>query len=154
MSDAQSSWVDEFQAVFWTAKRAMTDAADAAYRRHGVRGGQQFILMCLWETDGLSPGEIARRLGLATPTVTKATSRMESAGLVRREPHPRDARLVGIHLTDRGRELQAVLGEEMHQLSQRALRSMGERDRERFVGYLSDLRRNVSGTADQADATG
>jgi MarR family transcriptional regulator, organic hydroperoxide resistance regulator len=33
--------------VFWAAKRAMVQAADAAYRRHGVREGQQFILMGL-----------------------------------------------------------------------------------------------------------
>ena len=64
MSDPQIDWLsDEFQAVFWSAKRALKEAADLAYRSHGVRNGQQFILMCLWDVDGLTPGEIARRLG-------------------------------------------------------------------------------------------
>jgi DNA-binding MarR family transcriptional regulator len=50
-----------------------------AFGSHGVRAGQQFILRTLWDEDGLTPGEIARRLGLPTPTVTKATALVESA---------------------------------------------------------------------------
>src|SRR5580692_7637247 len=87
------------------AERAMTendalppagDSPDAApepataFARHGVHEGQQFVLRSLWAEDGLTPGEVARRLGLATPTVTRATTRMEAAGLLRREPHPSD----------------------------------------------------------------
>jgi DNA-binding MarR family transcriptional regulator len=135
---------DEFQAVFWSAKRAMATAAEAAYQRHGVRQGQQFILQCLWEEDGLTPGEIARRLGLATPTVTKATTRMAAAGLVTRGPHARDARLVRIHLTERGTALRKVLDEEMDALSDRALRSLDESERAQFVRFLGELRRNLT----------
>jgi DNA-binding MarR family transcriptional regulator len=83
-------WAENFLTAFWAAKRAMATASEAAYSRHGVRAGQQFILHCLWDNDGLAPGEIARRLGLATPTVTRAATRMEAAGLLRREPHPTD----------------------------------------------------------------
>lgn len=145
MSDARSQWLsDDFQLAFWTAKRAMAEAAEAAYRRHGVRGGQQFILMCLWEEDGLTPGEIARRLDLATPTVTKATKRMEATGLVARRPHPGDARLVLIHLTDRGRDLRKVLDEEMRRLSGRALRTLSEEERAQFARFLDELRRNLT----------
>ncbi|MQA86770.1 MAG: MarR family transcriptional regulator [Streptosporangiales bacterium] len=145
MSDARSQWLsDDFQPAFWTAKRAMVEAAEAAYRRHGVREGQQFILMCLWEEDGLTPGEIARRLGLATPTVTKATKRMEPAGLVVRKPHPSDARLVLIYLTDRGRNLEKVLDEEMRRLSGRALRTLSEEEQAQFIRFLHELRRNLT----------
>ncbi|MFC7744437.1 MarR family transcriptional regulator [Nocardiopsis composta] len=49
------------------------------------------------------PGEIAGRLGLATPTVTRTVTRMEGSGLVERHPHPTDARLVSVRLTERGR---------------------------------------------------
>jgi DNA-binding MarR family transcriptional regulator len=134
---------DEFQTAFWTAKRAMAMAAEAAYNRHGVRAGQQFILQCLWETDGLAPGEIARRLELSTPTVTRATTRMEGAGLLRREPHPTDARLVRLRLTDRGRALESVIAEEMVRLSERALRTLDATEREQFVRFLGEIRRNL-----------
>jgi MarR family transcriptional regulator, organic hydroperoxide resistance regulator len=136
--------VDDFQTAFWGAKRAMAVAAEAAYNRHGVRSGQQFILRCLWEQDGLTPGEIARRLELATPTVTRAATRMEAAGLLRRSPHPTDARLVRLVLTDRGRELESVIAEEMHKLSEKALHGLSAAEREQLLRFLQEIRVNVS----------
>src|SRR3569833_980889 len=85
---------DEFQAAFWAAKRAMFDAGEAAFQRHGVRSGQQWILRCLWTEDGRTPGEIAKELELSTPTVTKAAMRMETSGNNEQHPDPQDTRLV------------------------------------------------------------
>jgi DNA-binding MarR family transcriptional regulator len=133
----------DFQTAFWAAKRAMTAAAEASYNRHGVRAGQQFILHCLWQTDGLSPGEVARALGLATPTVTRAATRMEATGLLRREPHPTDARLVRLRLTDRGRELRTVMAKEMSDLGERALAGLDGAERDQFVRLLHTLKRNL-----------
>ncbi|MET8155576.1 MarR family transcriptional regulator [Sphaerisporangium sp. NPDC005289] len=134
----------DFQTAFWTAKRAMALASEAAYNRHGVRSGQQFILRCLWENDGMAPGEIARLLELSTPTVTRAATRMEAAGLLRREPHPTDARLVRLLLTDRGRELESVIDEEMARLSERALRTLDAAEREQFLRFLGEIRQNLT----------
>ncbi|MGW4638892.1 MarR family winged helix-turn-helix transcriptional regulator [Sphaerisporangium sp. NPDC004334] len=134
----------DFQTAFWTAKRAMALASEAAYNRHGVRSGQQFILRCLWENDGMAPGEIARLLELSTPTVTRAATRMEAAGLLRREPHPTDARLVRLLLTDRGRELEGVIDEEMTRLSERALRTLDAAEREQFLRFLGEIRQNLT----------
>ena len=52
-----------------------------------------------------TPGQVAKRLDLATPTVTRAATRMEAAGLLHRAPHPSDARLVRLCLTAEGRAL-------------------------------------------------
>jgi MarR family transcriptional regulator, organic hydroperoxide resistance regulator len=136
---------DEFQKAFWAAKRAMAEAGEAAFQRHGVRSGQQWILRCLWAEDGLSPGEIARRLDLATPTVTKAATRMEAAGLLTRRAHPHDARLVCLRLTDRGRGLEKDIADEMHQLAERALATLGEEERAALVRYLTEIRDNLHG---------
>jgi DNA-binding MarR family transcriptional regulator len=140
---AQGGVRDEFQTAFWEAKRAMAMAAEAAYNTHGVRAGQQFILRCLWETDGLTPGEVARRLELATPTVTRAATRMEAAGLLRRQAHPTDARLVKLVLTDRGRELEGVIAKEMRALSDRALAGLDPAERAHYVRFLRLTRRNI-----------
>ncbi len=135
---------DEFQGVFWATKRALAEAADVAYRAHGVRDGQQFLLRELWKEDGLAPGELARRLGLATPTVTRAAIRMEVAGLVTREPDLRDRRLVRIRLTERGRELEAVLDAETRTLSDRALAGFDENDRAALIRALDRIRGNLA----------
>jgi DNA-binding MarR family transcriptional regulator len=134
---------DEFQAAFWAAKRAMAVAAEGAYNRHGVRAGQQFILQCLWETDGQAPGEIAKQLGLSTPTVTRAASRMEAAGLLGREPHPSDARLVRLCLTERGQALRDIIATEMQALTGRALHGIDQADSDRLVQLLHTIQANL-----------
>jgi DNA-binding MarR family transcriptional regulator len=133
----------DFQSVFWATKRVMAAASAAAFARHGVHEGQQYILLCLWAEDGLTPGEVARRLGLATPTVTRATARMEAAGLLGREPDPADRRRVRLVLTDRGRSLEKVIGEEMAELNERALASLDSADRGALIHSLEQIRRNL-----------
>ncbi|HEX8007043.1 MAG TPA: MarR family transcriptional regulator, partial [Trebonia sp.] len=105
---------------------------------------QQFVLRSLWAEDGLPPGEIARRLGLSTPTVTRATIRMEAAGLLRREPHPSDGRMVRLRLTSRGRDLEKVIDAEMDKLTERALATLGDTERAALIGALRQIRRNLS----------
>jgi DNA-binding MarR family transcriptional regulator len=136
--------VEDFQTAFWAAKRAMTAASEAAFGRHGVRAGQQYILFTLWEEDCLAPGEVARRLDLSTPTVTRAATRMEAASLLARKPHPTDRRLVRLCLTPRGRSLQREIRSEMAELTERALGALTPRQRADFVRYLNELRANLA----------
>ena len=133
----------DFQPVFWAAKRALAQASATAFAGHGVHEGQQYVLRCLWSEDGLTPGEVAGRLGLATPTVTRATARMEAAGLLRRVPHDRDRRLVRLVLTERGRALEHVIGREMDRLSDRALAGLDPSERAVLVQSLNRVRRNL-----------
>jgi DNA-binding MarR family transcriptional regulator len=134
----------DFQTAFWSAKHALAQASAVAFARHGVHEGQQYVLRCLWQEDGLSPGEVARRLGLATPTVTRATTRMEAVGLLRREPHPGDRRMVRLRLTDRGRALEKDIDDEIRLLSERALASFTDSERGWLVAALEQVRRNLN----------
>jgi MarR family transcriptional regulator, organic hydroperoxide resistance regulator len=133
-----------FQSAFWAAKRVLARASATAFARHGVHEGQQYILLTLWAEDGLAPGEIAKRLGLATPTVTRAAARMEASGLLRRVPHERDRRLVLLFLTDRGRVLEKEIGREIDNLSERALASLDRSERAALVRYLDSIRENLA----------
>jgi MarR family transcriptional regulator, organic hydroperoxide resistance regulator len=135
----------DFQTAFWATKHALAAATAAAFSRHGVHQGQQFILRQLWAEDGQTPGEIARRLGLATPTVTRAATRMEAAGLLRREPHPGDRRLVRLVLTERGHSLEDVIAAETDKLTERALATFGPAEREAVIRALAAIRRNLTG---------
>jgi MarR family transcriptional regulator, organic hydroperoxide resistance regulator len=146
MSEKDDS--DDFQTAFWSAKHALAHASATAFARHGVHEGQQYVLRCLWQEDGLSPGEIARRLGLTTPTVTRAATRMEAAGLLRREPHPGDRRLVRLRLTDRGRELEKDIEEQTAQVTERALATLGAGERAALVRALRQIRRNLTAAAE------
>lgn len=133
----------DFQPVFWATKRVLAHASATAFSRHGVYEGQQYVLQCLWAEDGLTPGEVAKRLGLATATVTRATARMEAAGLLRREPHEHDRRLVRLFLTQRGRALETEIAREMDRLSERALSSLDSAERAALVQALHSIRKNL-----------
>jgi DNA-binding MarR family transcriptional regulator len=101
----------EMLALFTQAAKLLREATDEAMSRHGVRIGQHIVLSVLWEADGLSPGEIAHRLGVATPTVVNTATRMQEAGLVVRRPDPADARLVRLYLTEHGRAVRRPVQE-------------------------------------------
>src|SRR6185437_8250113 len=133
-----------FDDAFRVAKHALAHASIAVFARHGVYEGQQFVLRALWREDGLAPGQIARQLGLATPTVTRAATRMEAAGLLHREPHPGDRRLVRLLLTERGRSLEGVIAAETDTLTERALATFGPAEREAIIRALAAIRRNLT----------
>ena len=137
-----------FQDAFWAAKRAIAEATEQEFARYGLRAGQQFILRCLWEEDGLTPGEIARRLDLAVPTVTKATARMEAAGLLVRRPDADDRRLVRLHLTQRGAALRNKIDRASQRLSERALASLSASECDQLVRMLEEIRHNLSDARD------
>lgn len=135
---------DDFQAVFWETKHDMVRASTAAFSQHGVHEGQQYVLMCLWDEDGLTPGEVAKRLGLATPTVTRTTARMAAAGLLRREPHPSDRRLVRLTLTEKGHALEETIALEMERLNERALAGMPAPERAALIRSLRKVQANLA----------
>jgi DNA-binding MarR family transcriptional regulator len=88
------------------AQKLVRAAADEAMTAHGVRIGQNLLLEVLWEEDGLTPGELAARLGVATPTVVNTATRMEAAELLVRRRDEGDARLVRLYLTEHGRAVE------------------------------------------------
>ena len=50
----------------------------------------------LSETGPITAGELGRRVGLTTGSVTALVDRLESAGYVKRERHPKDRRSIMI----------------------------------------------------------
>jgi DNA-binding MarR family transcriptional regulator len=144
LPDSDGYQPGDFEDAFRLAKHALAHASISVFARHGVYEGQQFVLRRLWRQDGLTPGQIAKQLGLATPTVTRAATRMEAAGLLRREPHPTDGRLVRLVLTARGRELEQVIGPEMRTLTEQTLAGFTAEERSDLIRALQRMASNLS----------
>jgi DNA-binding MarR family transcriptional regulator len=117
-----------FVHLFTMTTKAMKIVKNSILQEHGVYLGQDHMLELLWQSDGLTPGEIATKLGHAVPTVVKMTQRMETTGLVTRHRDERDGRLVRIHLTDRGRELQERLIKELAEFERQTINGLNEDD--------------------------
>jgi DNA-binding MarR family transcriptional regulator len=142
--DSDGEQPGDFEDAFRLAKHALAQASTSVFARHGVYEGQQFVLRRLWREDGLTPGQLARQLGLSTPTVTRAATRMEAAGLLRREPDPGDRRLVRLWLTPRGRELEGLIGPEMRMLTEQTLAGFSAAERAELIAALRRIHANLS----------
>ncbi|MDA8347148.1 MAG: MarR family transcriptional regulator [Thermaerobacter sp.] len=110
---------------------------------HGVHAGQQFVLQCLWTEDGLTPGELAERIGIEGPTVVRMVNRMTTSGLVFRSPDPEDARRVRVHLTQRGWALEQVIPELLRQRAETATAGLSREERQELLGFLRHMARNL-----------
>jgi MarR family transcriptional regulator, organic hydroperoxide resistance regulator len=126
-------------ALFTQAAKLLREAADEGMSRHGVRVGQHIVLSVLWEQDGLTPGEIARRLGTATPTIVNTATRMEEAGLIVRRPDPADARLVRLYLTPRARAARESVRAARAALEQRATATLTHAERDQLRSALTKI---------------
>lgn len=76
---------------------------DQLLRNAGIddfSGAQGRILYVLWSEDDLPITELAKRTGLAKPTLTSMLDRLEKSCVLRRVPDPNDRRQIRIKLTD------------------------------------------------------
>jgi MarR family transcriptional regulator, organic hydroperoxide resistance regulator len=128
--------MDDLLSLFTQAAKLLREAADEAMTGHGVRVGQHIVLSALWDQDGLTPGEIAHRLGVATPTIVNTATRMEEAGLLTREPDPVDARLVRLHLTRHGLSVREPVREARAALQQHATATLTAAERDHLHSAL------------------
>jgi DNA-binding MarR family transcriptional regulator len=78
----------------------------------------------LWETDGPTPGDLADRLHVATPTVVKSANRMEASGLLTRRRDSADARMVRLYLTERARSVRVAIETDRDELARAATASL------------------------------
>ena len=109
----------------------------------GLHVGQEMVLVELWREDGLRGSELAERLGVEPPTVTKMLRRLEGCGLVSRRHDPEDARSFRVYLTDEGRSLEEPVVRCWERAEERALVGMGAGERQTFHRLLTKVRANL-----------
>jgi DNA-binding MarR family transcriptional regulator len=126
----------EFGDVLARVSRRVKVAASEALREVGVHAGQNFLIDELAHEDALTPGELARRIGVEVSTMTRATQRMEATGLVHRVPDARDARLVQVALTPEGRAIAEQLPAILGRVYDQALADLTTAERKTLVDLL------------------
>ena len=114
---------------------------DARLRPFGITFSRYEALVLLTHShDGALPlSKIGERLQVHATSVTNVIDRLEAAGLVRREPNPRDGRGVLAVITDAGREVadQATAGFNRARFGMAALSGA---DLQRLFDILKTLR--------------
>lgn len=127
-----------------TAARLLTELMSRRLAEHGVTIGQLPVLLALYEEDGLTQSELARRTGVEQPTMAVSLRRMDRDGLVRRVPDPGDHRKSQVCLTARSLDLRDSLQRQRADLDQTALAGLSAAERADLQRFLVSLARNLA----------
>jgi DNA-binding MarR family transcriptional regulator len=122
--------------------RAIQRNLQARLQAHGVAPGAWYFLRVLWEEDGITQRDLARRVGMTEPTAVIALRGIEAQGLIHRTRSETDRRAVCIHLTPEGRALREALIPEAHAVNAIATHGMSEDEVRMFRSLLRRSRTN------------
>ncbi|WP_229068630.1 MarR family winged helix-turn-helix transcriptional regulator [Actinoplanes sp. DH11] len=129
-------------AIFALA-RAHRGFAGALLRDLGLHPGQELLLMQLMERDGQTQSELLASVGLDHSTVSKALSRMQDAGLLRREAAAHDRRVQQVFLTDKGRAMREPLEAMWAHLEQVSTRHLEPEQINTFVALARTIEQSL-----------
>lgn len=96
---------DQLCFALYSASRATQAAYRDSLAKLHLTYPQYLVLLVLWEADGCTVQGLGDRLHLDSGTLSPMLRRMEARGVVQRRRERADARVVTIHLTDKGRAL-------------------------------------------------
>jgi DNA-binding MarR family transcriptional regulator len=121
----------------------------ALARRAGISLTDLDALEHLEAEGPLTQRDLGARLSLTSGAVTMLVDRMESAGLVRRRPHPGDRRYVLIELTPHAAERAPEGLAAFHAAIRELSRAVPAAEREVITGYLTAAAAAAAAAADQ-----
>ena len=90
----------------YAAARAVTSLYTPYLKEMNLTYTQYIVMLVLWEKDGVTVGEICKKLMLDNGTVSPLLKKMSTLGYLERNHIKDDERSVLIYLTEQGRALQ------------------------------------------------
>ena len=117
-------------------------ARRASFASHGLEAWEFDVLSALRRQGPpyqMTPGALIRATLVTSGTMTNRIDRLAEAGLVRRNPDPRDRRGVLVTLTDQGRAKADDALADLLRRERELLASLGADDRHTLAGLLRTL---------------
>ncbi len=89
----------------YAAARCVTSLYTPFLKPMGLTYTQYILFLVLWEKDGLTVGEICKRLMLDNGTVSPMLKKMQQDGYIVKKQSAEDERSFSVYLTEKGRAL-------------------------------------------------
>jgi MarR family transcriptional regulator, organic hydroperoxide resistance regulator len=102
-----------------------------------LHAGSELMLVELWREDGVTQAELAARLGVRPPSVTKVLRGLVRRGLVERRSDPDDARVWRVHLTSAGSRMRQPVEHAWHEAERETLARLSQADARRLREVLA-----------------
>lgn len=96
-------------------------------------------LFALWEEDGITQTELAKRCRTAHYTTTRGLDALEELGLIVRRAHPTSRRTHLVYLTEKGRSLEAQGANEAQSTNEEFLSPLTDAERETIIQLIKKI---------------
>jgi DNA-binding MarR family transcriptional regulator len=123
-------------------------------KEHGIEEinpAQGRILFALWQGDGISIYELAKKTALSKSTLTSMLDRLEEAGFIGRERSVEDRRKILIWRTDKDRAWQRRYAEVSQDMLALFYRDFNEGEKDEFEKYLKRVWANLEIFEEEGD---
>lgn len=110
-----------FMRLLWAVVHGMQRTSKHMDRELGVTGPQRLVVRVLGSLPGISAGRLADILQLHPSTLTGVLRRLEQRRLIRRSPHPDDARRAVLELDALGERVNVARAGTVEDAVRRAL---------------------------------
>ena len=127
-----------------SAARLARTALAARLLAHGFYAGQDQIMLALDREDGQTPGNLAGRLGVRPPTITKTINRLQVQGFLDKRASATDARQAHIFLTETGRDIIRAIEKSVRKTEKQALKGLDKKDQKALFKLLARIEANLS----------
>lgn len=133
-----------FQMV--VAARSMKRALEIKLNEYSITSSQYTVLELLWKYNGLSLTDLGKLLYFDNPTITGIINRMARAKLVRRIRDRNDRRVIKVHLTPKGWDLQTVLPVLAKSVNKKAILNFQKDEKKAILDLTKRLHKNLMNT--------
>ncbi len=127
-----------------SAARLSRTALAARLLAHGFYAGQDQIMLALDNADGQTPGQLATKLGVRPPTITKTINRLQTQGFLEKKASEADGRQAHIFLTEVGRDTIRAIEKSVRKTEKQAFRGLDKKDQKALSKLLSRIEANLS----------
>lgn len=108
-------------------------------------------VLIMHEPASMRLQDLANRMGVEPPFVTRKTQLLEELGYLKRVPDPNDKRAIGLHVTAAGRRVAAKLWKAQRQAISQTLNKWPADDRAQFAKLLERFSTDLGIEANQID---
>ncbi len=115
---------------------------------YGLTTSQFFLLIALYEENGILISKLAKKVALDKATLTGIIDRLERDGFVERRNDPEDRRAIRIYLTPKAESLREELLEIYHRNNAKFLSVLCDEEKEIFERVVQKLE-SIGGDLDE-----
>jgi MarR family transcriptional regulator for hemolysin len=109
----------------------------------GLYAGQDRLILILKKTDGLTPSQLAEKLGVTALTIAKSITRLAARGVVVRREDKTDRRRANVYLTNLGHSMVKVIKKENRKWRRKVLIGLESSDKKLLLGQLDQILNNI-----------